>query len=114
MLPGEILLDFVSFLLNILQTFSKLVNKYYLLFEKLLGFRLTSSTCGSQAVTANSCSSLGELYVLGTQAIVMGLKLSDSLEILKQHFFLLELTHMRIPLASFATSEQCHSKSQVR
>lgn len=51
---------------------------------------------------------------MGTQAVVMGLELSDSLEILEKHFFFLELTHIRIPLASFATSEQWHSKSQVR
>lgn len=61
MLPGEKLLGFVSFLLNILQTFSKFVNKYYLLFEKWLAVRLTSSACGSQAIIANSCFSLGEL-----------------------------------------------------
>lgn len=52
--------------------------------------------------------------VFWEQAVVMGLKLSDSLEILKNHFLLLELTPMRISLASFATPEQCHSKSQVR
>lgn len=51
---------------------------------------------------------------MGTLAVVMGLKLSDSLEIIKKHFLFLELPHMRIPLASFATSEQHRSKSQVR